>query len=756
MSARPTCIPLIATLLVLLAAACCAAVECPFPTFEIIHSQQSARHAKLIAADLNDDGLDDLAALRGSEATADIYINTGGAFKLAQSLEFPGQPETLAVGDWNGDGHQDVFLATFSPAAIQLSLNDGTGAFTHAEVIDVNRNINTIVMHDVDGDGADDMLLTLFQDTEPNRVLRFHIGDDGDVRIDEITTERHYPFWISLGDADGDGDIDLVVSYTLTDDVQVLRNEGNGTFAAGPMVEVDHILPRIRVADLNGDDAADLIVEGSFAEPAQWYRNGGMGGFELAGTFADDGPSNFDFREIAVASMGAFSAPLVIGVNRAVHLFEAAQPGETIKAMAISPRAPHLRSLHFAIGEFDDAGGLDIVTSRAVFSEYNLFLYANRGVNLDCNSNGIADGCDIVSGVVNDCNNDGMNDACAIAAGISIDCDANGVPDDCQTDCNANGVLDACDIAEGTSTDHDDNGIPDECTFRDCNGDGVNDLVQTATGIVDDCNGNFIPDPCELDNNGWGYDDGTSDGITFFQPGGAAMTAVRFDAGDGVLITAITAATINTTVEAGFPIHLFVWDDPNGDGQPDDAVLLAQRVAPIQVMNYEGDNDAPVFNRWPIDPVFVSGTFFVGFGVEPDDFNGYSILLPDFDSYQHERRTWFAKGLGTSALAAAQPEGNRLLAPLLRVETTDCNDNAVPDACDLNDGTLHDADGDLVPDECPCPRDMTGDHFIDGLDVAQLISSWGPCNGCRADINRSSSVDVVDLLLLLQDWGPCP
>jgi len=144
------------------------------------------------------------------------------------------------------------------------------------------------------------------------------------------------------------------------------------------------------------------------------------------------------------------------------------------------------------------------------------------------------------------------------------------------------------------------------------------------------------------------------------------------------------------------------------------------------------------------------------FGVEPDDFNGYSILLPDFDSYQHERRTWFAKGLGTSALAAAQPEGNRLLAPLLRVETTDCNDNAVPDACDLNDGTLHDADGDLVPDECPCPRDMTGDHFIDGLDVAQLISSWGPCNGCRADINRSSSVDVVDLLLLLQDWGPCP
>jgi glucose/arabinose dehydrogenase len=69
---------------------------------------------------------------------------------------------------------------------------------------------------------------------------------------------------------------------------------------------------------------------------------------------------------------------------------------------------------------------------------------------VDCNGNGIADACDIVSGTAQDCNANWIPDSCEIASGAASDCNGNGVPD-------------SCDLAAGTSLDVNANGIPDEC-----------------------------------------------------------------------------------------------------------------------------------------------------------------------------------------------------------------------------------------------------------------------------------------------------
>ena len=99
-----------------------------------------------------------------------------------------------------------------------------------------------------------------------------------------------------------------------------------------------------------------------------------------------------------------------------------------------------------------------------------------------------------------DCNNNGVDDGCDIANGTSNDDNANGVPDECEfTDCNNNGVADEDDIANGTSDDCNGNSVPDECDLAggdgtvDCNDNGVIDECEK----FDDCNGNGIPDECE-------------------------------------------------------------------------------------------------------------------------------------------------------------------------------------------------------------------------------------------------------------------
>jgi hypothetical protein len=76
-----------------------------------------------------------------------------------------------------------------------------------------------------------------------------------------------------------------------------------------------------------------------------------------------------------------------------------------------------------------------------------------------------------------DCDSNGIGDVCEIAGGFQPDCDQNGIPDNCEADCNHNGVTDACDIAAGTSFDFDLNGVPDECEATSgllfCFGDGT-------------------------------------------------------------------------------------------------------------------------------------------------------------------------------------------------------------------------------------------------------------------------------------------
>jgi hypothetical protein len=69
-----------------------------------------------------------------------------------------------------------------------------------------------------------------------------------------------WPVSVAVGDLDGDERLDLAVANWRSDDVSVLLNDGDGTFAAA----VHHFIgaysqpESVAVGDLNGDGALDL------------------------------------------------------------------------------------------------------------------------------------------------------------------------------------------------------------------------------------------------------------------------------------------------------------------------------------------------------------------------------------------------------------------------------------------------------------------------------------------------------------------
>ncbi len=64
----------------------------------------------------------------------------------------------------------------------------------------------------------------------------------------------------------------------------------------------------------------------------------------------------------------------------------------------------------------------------------------------------------------------------------------------------------------------------------------------------------------------------------------------------------------------------------------------------------------------------------------------------------------------------------------------------------------------LFMDECEseCPQDLDGDGSVGAFDLAILLGSWGPCEGCAADFNGDDDVNAADLAQLLGAWGMCP
>lgn len=174
------------------------------------------------------------------------------------------------------------------------------------------------------------------------------------------------------------------------------------------------------------------------------------------------------------------------------------------------------------LGAYEFIGVLDcnsngISDPLDIISGFSLDLDGNNipdECDPDCNANGLPDHVEITLGISSDCNGNLMPDECDIAGPVSDDINTNGVPDECEDcnnnlipddmdivslfsqDCNLNTIPDECDLAAGTSSDLNDDGTPDECE-ADCDGNGVPDFLDIAFGILADVNEDGVPDICE-------------------------------------------------------------------------------------------------------------------------------------------------------------------------------------------------------------------------------------------------------------------
>ena len=146
-----------------------------------------------------------------------------------------------------------------------MRLNDGTGAFTTGATLSVGFQPNSIALGDLNGDGALDVV-TANQNNSSVSVLQNTNAGTGTFQAATTLNTSSSPTDVKLGDVDGDGDLDLVGPGGTGATVSVRLNNGQGGFGGSQEVAVAGAASAVVRGDVDSDGDLDILA-GSAATP---------------------------------------------------------------------------------------------------------------------------------------------------------------------------------------------------------------------------------------------------------------------------------------------------------------------------------------------------------------------------------------------------------------------------------------------------------------------------------------------------------
>ena len=329
-----------------------------------VQSVGSATALSVAVGDRNGDGIDDVVLGTAAGVPSQIYFGTGdrSLSEVPATLADSSAANGIALADFDGDGDLDLVLANAGGALNRLFVNDGSGSFASGGTLGTG-NTRDVATGDFNGDGFPDIA---FANLGANTVWT-NDGSGGFTQTDALGSSDSHG--VASGDFNSDGRDDLVFANIRGSDNLYLA--GNTGFAGASAVNSTDSADVV-AADLDGDGDIDLAfatrpvsAEDGAGNPV--YLNNGSGNFSLSGRLG-----NLPSDDILAADFNNDGAMdlLFVSSTGIQQVYDGGPSGFVLAdEQMVSPGA-----LGAATGEFSQETGADVVFANGTAGGADLFL----------------------------------------------------------------------------------------------------------------------------------------------------------------------------------------------------------------------------------------------------------------------------------------------------------------------------------------------------------------------------------------------
>lgn len=221
----------------------------------------------IVAADMNGDGVLDLAVTNGTSDTISVLIgNSDGTFKTKVDYPAADNPRGIAAADVTGDGIVDLVTTDNGGAlgnTVSLYTGNGDGTFQARTSFTVGTGPGSLVIADVNNDGILDIVSTSYGkfSAATGTTIQVLLGQGSGAFAAAVSyTVGTGPGVNVVADFNEDGNLDIATANNGASNVSVIVGNGDGTFGTHTEYAVGERPADMAVGDINGDGHMDIVV----------------------------------------------------------------------------------------------------------------------------------------------------------------------------------------------------------------------------------------------------------------------------------------------------------------------------------------------------------------------------------------------------------------------------------------------------------------------------------------------------------------
>jgi hypothetical protein len=216
----------------------------------------SVSASRVVAADLNADGVDDVAAFTpGARKVWIAASSPEGGLRAVREVAVAHGAADVTVGDFDHDGGNDLAVASVDAAEIVLYLSAADRVSHTTRTVALEERAVAVRSFSLDFDGYADLVAG----TTNGRIVTLHGAGDG-MAASPAARVEFSPELMAVGDVTADGHDDLVVASR--DGAIATLAFSRGSLAEPVVSNTVMRLSEIEVGRVDGDGLADVVATG--------------------------------------------------------------------------------------------------------------------------------------------------------------------------------------------------------------------------------------------------------------------------------------------------------------------------------------------------------------------------------------------------------------------------------------------------------------------------------------------------------------